>query len=90
MELDRGAGSPARGAASSVAPCARPPRGRLAFSMRRTGARPSLSQYTYRIPVSATVAPMICARGCVPERCFIRVRALERYRAGLTYLAPAV
>jgi hypothetical protein len=40
--------------------------------------------------LSATVFPMICARGCVPERCFIRVRALERYHAGLRYLAPAV
>jgi hypothetical protein len=51
--------------------CARPPRGRLAFSMYRTGARPSFSRYMYCIPVSAAVVPMSCARGCVPERCFI-------------------
>jgi hypothetical protein len=65
-------------AAASPSPCAAPALGR------------HLAEYAYCTPVSATVVPMICARGCVPERCCIRVRALERYRAGLKYLTPAV
>jgi hypothetical protein len=68
--------------------CLRPPGCHLAFFMRCTDARPALSRYTYCITVSATVVPMICARGCVPERCFIPARALStRYRAGSADLA---
>jgi hypothetical protein len=71
-ESDPGAGVAGPTRFVQCCACARPPRGRLAFSMHRTGARQSLGRYKYRTPVSATVVPMICARGCVPEHCFIR------------------